>query len=36
MTGQKKENLSKLREKGYDCIVKGAENLAKYEIEIQR
>ena len=36
MTGQKKENLLKLREKGYDCIVKGAENLAKYEIEIQR
>ena len=36
MTGQKKENLSKLREKGYECTVKGAEGLAKYEIEIQR
>ncbi len=36
MTGQKKENLLKLREKGYDCTVRGAEGLAKYEIEIQR
>ncbi len=36
MTGQKKENLLKLREKGYECTVKGAEGLAKYEIEIQR
>ncbi len=36
MTGQKKENLIRLREKGYDCTVRGAEGLAKYEIEIQR
>ncbi|MBQ8015733.1 MAG: radical SAM protein [Clostridia bacterium] len=36
MTGQKKENLIRLREKGYDCAVRGAEGLAKYEIEIQR
>ncbi len=36
MTGQKKENLLKLREKGYDCTVKGADSLAKYEIEVQR
>lgn len=36
MTGQKKENLLRLREKGYECTVKGAEGLAKFEIEIQR
>ena len=36
MTGQKTENLIRLREKGYDCAVRGAEGLAKYEIEIQR
>ena len=36
MTGQKKENLLRLREKGYECTVRGAEGLAKYEIEIQR
>lgn len=36
MTGQKKENLSKLREKGYECTVRGAENLEKSEVEIKR
>ncbi len=36
MTGQKKENLLRLRKKGYECTVKGTEGLAKYEIEIQR
>lgn len=36
MTGQKKENLLKLREKGYDCTVRGAEGLEKYEVEIKR
>ncbi len=34
MTGQKKENLIKLCEKGYECTVKGAESLEKYEILI--
>ena len=36
MTGQKKENLIKLREKGYDCAVKGVEGLSKYEVEIHK
>lgn len=36
MTGQKKENLIKLREKGYICAVKGTESLAKYEIQIHK
>ncbi len=35
MTGQKKENLIKLREKGYDCTVRGDDLLAEYEIEIK-
>lgn len=36
MTGQKKENLIRLREKGYICAVKGAEGLLKYEVEIHK
>lgn len=36
MTGQKKENLLKLREKGYDCTVRGAEDLGKYEVKIHK
>lgn len=36
MTGQKKENLIKLREKGYECAVKGIEGLSKYEVEIHK
>lgn len=36
MTGQKKENLLKLRKKGYECTVKGIEGLAKYEVEINK
>ena len=36
MTGQKKQNLSELREKGYECIVKGAEGLSKYEVQIKK
>jgi len=36
MTGQKKENLIKLREKGYECSVKGVEGLSKYEVEIHK
>ncbi len=34
MTGQKKENLLRLREKGYECSVKGQDGLLKYEVEI--
>ncbi len=34
MTGQKKENLIKLRENGWECTVKGVEGLSKYEVEI--
>ena len=34
MTGQKKENLLKLREKGYVCAVKGVDGLKKYEVDI--
>lgn len=36
MTGQKKENLLRLREKGFDCSVKGCEGLEKYEVEIHK
>lgn len=36
MTGQKKQNLTRLREKGYECTVKGVESLSKYEVEIQK
>ncbi len=36
MTGQKKENLIKLREKGFDCAVKGVEGLSKYGVEIHK
>ncbi len=36
MTGQKKENLVRLREKGYECTVKGEEGLSKYEVEIHK
>ncbi len=36
MTGQKKENLIRLREKGYSCTVKGTEGLLKYEVEIHK
>lgn len=36
MTGQKKENLIKLREKGFDCAVKGVEGFEKYEVEIHK
>lgn len=36
MTGQKKQNLSELREKGYECIVKGADGLSKYEVQIKK
>ena len=34
MTGQKKENLTKLREKGYECTVSPCEGLSKYEVRI--
>ncbi len=34
MTGQKKSNLIRLSEKGYDCSVKSIEGLGKYEIVI--
>ena len=36
MTGQKKENLIRLREKGYECAVKGVDGLSKYEVEIHK
>ena len=36
MTGQKKQNLTWLREKGYECTVKGVDGLSKYEVEIQK
>lgn len=36
MTGQKKENLIRLREKGFDCTVKAQEGLSKYEVEIHK
>ncbi len=34
MTGQKKQNLTALREKGYICTVKGEEGLSKYEVKV--
>lgn len=34
MTGQKKQNLTVLREKGYICTVKGEEGLSKYEVKV--
>ncbi len=36
MTGQKKENLIRLREIGFECTVKGIEGLSKYEVEIHK
>lgn len=33
MTGQKKQNLLKLKSLGYECSVEGREELEKYEIE---
>ena len=33
MTGQKKQNLLKLKSQGFDCSVEGREELEKYEIE---
>lgn len=35
MTGQKKQNLIQLREKGFDCEVKGMDGLSKYEVRIK-
>ena len=34
MTGQKKQNLTVLREKGYICTVKGEDGLSKYEVKV--
>lgn len=34
MTGQKKQNLTGLREKGYVCTVKGMNGLSKYEVKV--
>ena len=34
MTGQKKQNLTQLLEKGYNCTVKGMEGLSKYEVKV--
>ncbi len=34
MTGQKKQNLTVLREKGYICTVRGEEGLSKYEVKV--
>lgn len=34
MTGQKKQNLTGLREKGYVCTVKGKDGLSKYEVKV--
>lgn len=36
MTGQKKENLIRFREKGYDCKISAQEGLSKYEVEIHK
>lgn len=36
MTGQKKQNLTQLREKGFECTVKVQEGLQKYEVEIHK
>ncbi len=35
MTGQKKQNLIKLRSLGYDCTVEGRNGMAKYEVEVK-
>ena len=35
-TGQKKENLTKLREMGYDCTVSVCDGLPKYGVEIRK
>ena len=35
MTGQKKQNLTKLRENGFICTVKGREGVEKYEVLIE-
>lgn len=35
MTGQKKQNLEKLRALGYECSVEGRDGMAKYEIEVR-
>ncbi len=34
MTGQKKQNLTGLREKGYVCTVKDMDGLSKYEVKV--
>ena len=36
MTGQKKENLTKLREMGYDCTVSACDGLPKYGVELRK
>lgn len=36
MTGQKKQNLTQLRNLGYNCTVKGRDGLCKYEVEIHK
>ncbi len=36
MTGQKKQNLIKLRENGFNCTVAAQEGLLKYEVEIHK
>lgn len=36
MTGQKKQNLIKLRSLGYDCSVEGRNGMAKYEIAVEK
>ena len=36
MTGQKKQNLEELREKGFICTVKGVDGLSKYEVQIHK
>ncbi|MBR6940816.1 MAG: radical SAM protein [Clostridia bacterium] len=36
MTGQKKANLSFLRDRGYDCEVAQEEGLTKYEIKVRK
>ncbi len=35
MTGQKKQNLIKLKALGYDCTVEGQESMPKYEVEVR-
>lgn len=34
MTGQKRENIKRLAEKGVDCSVKGLDGLGKYDIKV--